>query len=51
VFVSAHSVWRNFYFPQTVRAPPFEEVDQDGSGAIDKGEFRQMLRELNLSYR
>lgn len=29
----------------------FEEVDQDGSGAIDKGEFRQMLRELNLSYR
>ena len=28
----------------------FEEVDQDGSGAIDKGEFRVMLRRLNLSY-
>mmetsp|Transcript_2971 Transcript_2971/g.4586 ORF Transcript_2971/g.4586 Transcript_2971/m.4586 type:complete len:780 (+) Transcript_2971:187-2526(+) len=28
----------------------FIEVDQDGSGAIDKGEFRQMLRKLNLTY-
>ena len=28
----------------------FEEIDQDGSGAIDKGEFRQLLRKLNLSY-
>ncbi len=29
----------------------FMEVDQDGSGTIDKGEFRQMLRKLNLTYR
>lgn len=29
----------------------FAEVDQDGSGAIDKGEFRMLLRSLNLSYR
>ena len=29
----------------------FIEVDQDGSGTIDKGEFRQMLRKLNLTYR
>jgi hypothetical protein len=29
----------------------FEEVDQDGSGAIDKGEFRVLLKKLNLSYR
>ncbi|KAJ1411915.1 hypothetical protein B484DRAFT_482584 [Ochromonadaceae sp. CCMP2298] len=28
----------------------FVEVDQDRSGAIDKGEFRQMLRKLNLTY-
>uniref|UniRef100_A0A7S3H5P2 EF-hand domain-containing protein n=1 Tax=Spumella elongata TaxID=89044 RepID=A0A7S3H5P2_9STRA len=28
----------------------FIEVDQDGSGTIDKGEFRQMLRKLNLTY-
>ena len=28
----------------------FEEVDQDGSGSIDKGEFRMMLRKLNLTY-
>ena len=29
----------------------FMEVDQDGSGSIDKGEFRMMLRKLNLTYR
>ena len=29
----------------------FIEVDQDGSGSIDKGEFRMMLRKLNLTYR
>jgi Ca2+-binding EF-hand superfamily protein len=29
----------------------FEEVDQDGSGAIDKSEFRALLKKLNLSYR
>jgi hypothetical protein len=28
----------------------FIEVDQDGSGAIDKGEFRQMLRSMNLTF-
>jgi len=28
----------------------FEEIDQDGSGTIDKGEFRMMLRKLNLTY-
>lgn len=26
------------------------EIDQDGSGTIDKGEFRMMLRKLNLTY-
>jgi hypothetical protein len=29
----------------------FHEIDQDGSGTIDKGEFRMMLRKLNLTYR
>jgi Ca2+-binding EF-hand superfamily protein len=29
----------------------FIEIDQDGSGTIDKGEFRMMLRKLNLTYR
>ena len=29
----------------------FDEVDADGSGNIDKMEFRDMLRALNLYYR
>ena len=41
----------SFIYPAQFVHLLFEEVDQDGSGAIDKGEFRQMLRELNLSYR
>lgn len=28
----------------------FVEIDQDGSGSIDKNEFRLLLRKLNLKY-
>jgi Ca2+-binding EF-hand superfamily protein len=41
---------RTSFAPQFVHLL-FIEIDQDGSGTIDKGEFRMMLRKLNLTYR
>ena len=48
--MSLFLAYLDFLVPQFVQLL-FEEVDQDGSGAIDKGEFRMLLRKLNLNYR